>query len=251
MRHCVLGIAAVIATALPAAAQSQRDVSGPWTLTPTVVLCTDLPVPAKPSPRLTITGLHLPDPRTALAKGTVVIKRTADDGLKIGQRYVASRLHTDPRQFPKPGEGFGNVRVTGIVEIKALDEVNALADVTMACDAIAIGDALEPFTDTTLPRDAAAMDPPDFSDRARVLFGNDNRVAFGFGDVMNIDRGTLHGVAPGARYAIYRDKQNGLPLVYIGEVVVMTTAELTSKVSVTKANDSINEGDVAVPRRKP
>ena len=40
---------------------------------------------------------------------------------------------------------------------------------------------------------------------------------FGDGDVFSIDRGTAHGVAAGARYAIYRDFHNNLPLVYMGE----------------------------------
>ena len=61
----------------------------------------------------------------------------------------------------------------------------------------------------------------------------------------------LHGVVPGARYAFYRDFHNGMPLVHIGEAVVLETAEQTSKVAITRVLDSIQPGDIAVPRRKP
>lgn len=248
MRIVVLGITALIVSALPASAQTSRASHGPWTLTPAMVMCTDLPVTTMPAPRLTVAGVHSPDDRFAVASGTLIIKRVADDGLTVGQRYFTARVR-DPKGFPRPGEGFGDVRVTGIITVKALDEVNAMADVDMPCDAIEPGDFVEPFVDVALPAEAGAMQPPDFSDRGSVLFGVDNRTAFGFGDTLSIDRGTLHGVVPGARYAIYRDKRNGMPLVYIGEAVVMATGEQTSKVVVTKAVDAIASGDLAVPRR--
>jgi hypothetical protein len=102
-----------------------------------------------------------------------------------------------------------------------------------------------------IPAEAATSFPPDFSDRGSVLFGSDNRLIFGDGDITSIDRGTVHGVVPGSRYALYRDRKDGMPLVYIGEAVVLTTGESTSKVMVTKALDAISTGDVAVPRRTP
>jgi hypothetical protein len=110
---------------------------------------------------------------------------------------------------------------------------------------------LEPYTEPTLPAAAAAMQRPDFSDRANVLFGADSRVTFGDGDVTSIDRGTLHGVVPGARYAIYRDLHNGMPLIHVGEAVVLVTSEQTSKLSVTRVIDAIQPGDIMVPRRLP
>jgi hypothetical protein len=110
---------------------------------------------------------------------------------------------------------------------------------------------LEAYVEPVLPATAAAMDAPDFSDRARVLFGADSRTIFGDGDVMSIERGTLQGVTPGARYAIYRDPHNGMPLIHVGEAVVLTTAEQTSKASVTRAFDAIQPGDIVVPRRTP
>lgn len=248
MRVRVIAAAVVALSAAPVYAQS-TDVTGPRTLTPQMVTCTDLPVPSKPNPRLFVAGPHVTDGRTAMTDGLVVINRTPDDGLAVGQRYLAQRLRNDLKRYPRPGEGYGDLRVSGWLTIRAIDEFNALAQIDEACDSIEIGDFLEPYVETQLPTTASPPLYPDFSDRANVLFGTDNRVLFGDGDVFSIDRGTAHGVAAGQRYAVYRDFHNNLPLVYMGDAVVMSTAEQTSKVVVTSVADGIQVGDVVVPRR--
>lgn len=250
MRIRVACAAALWLTAAPAFAQNP-EVTGPRTMTPPMVMCTDLPALTKPVPRLVVFGPHVTDGRTVATRGMLVIKRLPDDGLAVGQRYFTQRIHGDPKAFPRPGEGYGDLRVTGWLTVRALDDVNALAEIDFACDSIENGDMLEPYSEPTIPTAPAALEVPDFADRGSVLFGADNRGIFGDGDVLSIDRGTLHGVLPGARYAIYRDGRNGMPLVYVGEVVVLATGEQTSKAAVTKALDAIQTGDLAVPRRLP
>jgi hypothetical protein len=200
---------------------------------------------------MVVAGPHVTDGRTAMTDGLIVINRRADDGLAIGQRYVTQRLRNDPKQFPRPGEGFADLRVSGWVTVVAIDENNALASIDLACDSIESGDILDQYVQVVLPANAAVMLKPDFTDRANVLFGADNRVMFGRGDVFSFDRGIVHGVVPGSRYAVYRDFHNHLPLVYVADVVVLTVDAETSKVSVTSAVDSIEPGDVVVPRRRP
>ena len=92
---------------------------------------------------------------------------------------------------------------------------------------------------------------PDFSDRANVLEARIRRAMFGDGDMLSIDRGTAHGVVLGARYAFYRDpaRHDGMPLVHVGDAVVVELGEQTSKVVVVKTIDAISSADVAVPRR--
>lgn len=243
---------ALCLAAVPAFAQSPKDVTGPWKLTPAMVACTDLPILTKPIPKLVVKAPQTSDDRLTIATGQqLVIGRSANDGLAVGQRYTASRLNRDPQYFPRPGEGFGGLRVTGFITVTAINEWNALADVDLACDAVEVGDYLEPFVETDLPTTAAASLYPDFSDRGTVLFSSDNRTLVGHGDVTSIDRGTAQGVTVGARFAVYRDKHNpnGSPLIYMGDVVVVATHENTSKVMVIKANDAIMSGDTVVPRR--
>jgi hypothetical protein len=250
MRVCIVCAAAVWLTAAPVFAQNP-EVTGPKTLTAAIVTCTNLPVLHRPIPRLTVFGPHAADGHLAATNGILVVKRLPDDGLAVGNRYVTQRLHSDLRGFGAAEEGYGDLRVTGWVTVKAIDDVNAMAEVDFACDSIEIGDMLEPYVELTLPAAPAPLEPPDFSDRANVLTGADNRIMFGDGDVMSIERGTVHGVVPGARYAFYRDFHNGMPLVHLGEAVVLEAAERTSKVAVTRLVDPIQPGDIAVPRRKP
>lgn len=246
--------AALCLSAVPAFAQLSREVTGPWTLTPNMVLCTDLPVTALPPFKSVIKGVHSPDLRFASGhKGTqLIIGRTPDDGLAPGQRYVTARTHGNAKNFPRNGEEFGDLRITGVVTIKAADDVNAMAEVDMACDSIEPGDFLKPHVELSLPASAASSEvAPDFTDRAKVLFGADNRSLVALGSLVSIDRGTLHGIVPGMRFAFYRDPKNTMPLVYIGEAVVLVTDELSSKVMVTKSLDGIETNDLAVPRRAP
>jgi hypothetical protein len=250
MRVCIVCAAAVWLTAAPVFAQNP-EVTGPKTLTAPIVMCTNLPVLHKPIPRLTVFGPHAADAHFVATNGTIVVKRLPDDGLAVGRRYVTQRRHSDLKSFGAGDEGYSDLRVTGWVTVKAIDDVNALADVDFACDTIEIGDMLEPYVELTLPAASAPLEPADFTDRANVLTGVDGRIMFGDGDVMSIARGTLQGVVPGARYALYRDFHNGMPLVHLGEAVVMETGEQTSKVAITRLLDPIQPGDIAVPRRKP
>jgi len=252
MRIRLIGAAAIWLAAIPAWAQSPKEVRGPWTLTPTMVMCTDVPVATRPVPGLTVKGIHHYDPKLLATDGSVVIGRRADDGLAVGQRFIVARVKNAPGGFPRPGEGFGDLRIAGTVTIKALDDINAMAEIDTACDSIEPGDFLEPYTETLLPASAAAGDvAPDFSDRGNVLFGSDNRALLGTGDVLSIDRGTVQGTVPGARYAVYRDRRDGMPLFYLGEVVVLSVGEQTSKVVITRTVDGVEPGDVVVPRRAP
>ena len=245
---------AVLLAAVPASAQAPPDVLGTRTLTPWMVACTDVPVTAKPEPRLTIKGVHTTDERWMASGGQeVMIGRLPNDGLLPGQRWAVRRLQGDPKAFPRAGEGFGAVRTAGWVTITAVNEWNARATVDLACDAINTGDYLDVYTEPELPTTAGAMLLPDFSDRANVLEGLDAKGMFGDGDTLSINRGTTHGVTLGARYAFYRDRWggiDGMPLFHLGDAVVVELGELTSKVVVIKTNDAITLTDIAVPRRR-
>jgi hypothetical protein len=253
MRNRTLATAALVLAAAPAWAQSPADVTGPRMLTPLLVACTDVPTQAIPSPRLVIKGVHSAENRSITAAGgEVMIGRFADDGLAPGQRFVVRRLQGNPKDFPRPEEGFGAIRTAGWVTVTAVNEWNARATVDYACDGIRAGDYLEAYTPPTLPASATEMLKPDFSERASILRGADTREMFGDGDVFNFDRGTAHGVTTGMRFAVYRDHRDGLmPLVYIADAVVVEPGETTSKAVVVKAVDAAIVGDSVIPRRQP
>lgn len=249
-------VAAPLGAQTPSAGPAQL---GPRTLLPAHVMCADLPVTAPPVPTVVISGGQNPDGRESLVKGDVVVLSAGTNlDLAVGQRFLIRRLQGTLQgsarkgarpAFPKTGEGFGAVRTAGWLTITAVNETTALAMLDYACDAIGPGDYIETYAEPALPQTVSALVDPQFDDRAKVLFGTDRRVSFADGDLFSIDRGTAQGVIAGARYAIYRDPHNGLPLIHIGDAVVIEPGETTSKVVLVMGKTAIAADDIAVPRR--
>ena len=85
-------------------AMSPASITGPRTLVPAHVACTDLPVVTRPAPTL----LHQGRPQHATVirawyKGEVVVlNRLADDGLQVGQQFFARRLLAGHRRALPP-----------------------------------------------------------------------------------------------------------------------------------------------------
>ena len=220
---------------------------GPRTLVQSFVLCADLPVTALPSPAPQVLGGHNTDGHQDLAPGDLVVLEGTD--FTVGQRYAARRVRGGMTSIEQRPDGIGAVQTTGWLTVTAKDERTALARVDFTCTSIEPGDFVQAFSDLPLPAATVGQGAPDFSDRGTVLFGTDHRESFGDGDVFSIDRGTAQGLASGARLAIFRDPKNGLPLVYIGDAVVVEPSEHTSKVVLVVAKDAVSAGDVAVRRK--
>lgn len=249
MRVRVLFTAISLMAAVPVWAQS-KPLLAPRTTLPAHVMCADLLVPALPVPTAWIKGAHDHDQRLALARGDVaVLSRTPTDGLVVGQRYLVRRLpHGTQAYLPKEG-GYVPVRTAGWLTITALDEVNAMAHIDHSCDAIEDGDYLEPYAEPVLPTPEADAPAPNFAERVQILPGVDGRVMFADGDTFSIARGTEHGLAHGARFAIYRDRKDGKPLVHIGEAIVTDPSATSSKLLLMRTIDAVATTDIAVPRR--
>ena len=228
-------------------AQAPTPTLGPRTLVPVFVACADLPVTALPSPAPLVISGHNTDGHQDMVPGDFVILEGTS--FTIGQRYVARRLRAGMTSMDQRPDGIGAVQTTGWLTVTAKDEGTALARVDFACTSIEPGDFVEAYSELPLPAVASGQGAPDFSDRGTVLFGTDHRESFGDGDIFSIDRGTAHGLSKGARMAIFRDPRNGLPLVYLGDAVVVDPAEKTSKVVLVLAKDAVAAGDVAVKRK--
>ncbi len=247
MRVTVVFTAIVLMAPAPSWAQSPQ--LAPRTTLPAHVMCADMLVPAMPVPALRIKGAHHEGTRLALTRGDVaVVMRTPGDGLEVGQRYLVRRLPVGAQAIlPKEG-GYVPVRTPGWVTITALDDMNAMAHVDFACDAIEPDDYLEPYVEVRLPTPAATAAAPDFSDRIQILPGADGRQMFANGDSFSVARGADQGVAVGAYFAIYRDRRDGMPLVHVGEAIVTDTAPASAKLLLMTATDAVGITDIAVPR---
>lgn len=251
MRASVALLFSLVLLPSPTGAQTPTAVLGPRTLLPAHVLCTDLPVTAVPAQKVMVRAGHNTDGRLSLVAGDIaVLSGGAPSGLSTGQRYLVRRVRRGERS-PQPHsvDVYTAVRTAGWLTITGVDQQSALGKIDFTCDTIEPGDYLETFAEPGLPERTADMAEPKFSDRAQVLFGTDRRANLGDGDTFSLDRGRDQGIALGDRFAIYRDRHDGAPLVHVADAVVLDLAEKTSKAVLVMVRDAVLTGDLAFLRR--
>jgi hypothetical protein len=192
-----------------------------------------------------IVGAQDPAPRTLWGPGDLlIINAGTARNVQVGQRYYARR-HVTSRLVSGPQP----IVTTGGLRIIAANETTAIGQVDLGCDGMNPGDYLEPAP-TTLPIDnRIAESDLDFSSPSRVLYGDYGKVNGANGDVMFSDIDA--GVAVGALFAVYRDVNvPGVPLAPVGEAVVVATGGNATLIRVMKVRDSVNAGDLLIPRRR-
>ena len=139
---------------------------------------------------------------------------------------------------------------SGWIRVYAVDDEMSLATVTHACDGINVGDILEPFSLPTMPTAPSIRYKAQRDNYGHVLTGADGRRSFGRGDFFLVDRGSDHGVTPGAQFVVYRDKL--LPenfLFELGEAVAVEVRPETSTLRVTLSRDAFITGDYVALRK--
>jgi hypothetical protein len=209
------------------------------------------PPPAQTPGALRIRGAQDTSTRTLFGTGELVIVNGGTQaGIALDQRYFL--------RHPITSGAYGSHRIadaetavtTGWLRVVAVNATTAVATIDYVCDAVMVGDYLEPFVAPT-PVTAAAgpAAEPDFSSMGRVLYGDDRRQLGAAGDLMLIDRGGDQGTTAGARFAIYRDLQTpGVPLVAIGEGVVVSTSNGRALMRILASRTAVESGDYVVPR---
>lgn len=249
--HGTLVIAAALALVSSSAfAQTAAD-----SLTPAQIAVACSPPPAlgiMPVDGLRIVGSQDAAARSLFGTGDLlVVNGGTPKGLQPGQRYFLRR----PVRFGDTHRGDlpSIVHTSGWVRVVAVNETTAIVAVDHVCSDILNGDYLEVFEPPTVPENADASDAtgaPDFSSLGRILFSDDQHSTVGSGQYMLIDRGSEHGVAPGSRFAIYRDLHvRGVPLSAVGEATAVSIGKRLALVHITTARDAITSGDIVVPRK--
>ncbi|MGE3404042.1 MAG: hypothetical protein AB7K63_15740 [Vicinamibacterales bacterium] len=250
--------AALLALACAAAGVSMAAQRGPAPaairprLDPAVIglACAPSVVFEPPAASLLVTGSQDSFVRRTHAEGDLItINAGRANGLEVGQEFYTRRVLLENRR-PATPDTPGVVRTTGWIRIYAVDDTMSLATITHSCETVDVGDYLEPFVLPAPPAQAAERLPAERDNYGRILVGADRRGAFGSGDYMVVDRGSNHGVAPGARFAIYRDRDEpGNFLFDLGEAVAVEVKAETSTLLVTVARDAMLAGDLVALRR--
>ena len=247
--------AATIATLLLVATVNLTGQRGPaptpLKLDPAVLALACAPTIAYEAPlaALQITGGQESFVRRVYAPGDLItINAGRNNGIEAGQEFYVRRLQVDQRRTPTR-ENPGVIRTTGWIKVWAVDDDMSLVTVTHACETIDVGDYLEPFALPVVPEVDEPM-PAQRDNYGRILIGNDRRRTFARGDFMLVDRGSDHGVTPGARFVVYRDKLQAKNFLYdLGEAVAVDVKPDTSTLLVTVSRDAFKSGDYVALRR--
>jgi hypothetical protein len=228
--------------AAPAAAQSEAALRS-------ASVCVTLPSNTpRPDHPLRVTGSQDIVHRQLLGpRDLLVIDGGTERGVQLDQLFVVRRL----AQGHAPSLQERGIVTAGTVRIVAVNEAMALATLETVCDAVYVGDFLQPWGDPPPADDRLPSEIDlDFSSPARMVFGPYERRMASVGEVVVTDAGEAKGVAAGDRFAIYRDVQRpGVPLFAIGEATVESVAPDSSLVRIVRSRTSVTSDDLFVPRR--
>jgi len=207
-------------------------------------------VPERPPVHdLRVVGAQDTVPRSLFGmRDTVIISGGTNRGVQLNQQYAIRRAF----KFGHTGKGYlQTIHTAGWLRVVAVNDATSVALVEQVCDGVIAGDYLEPFV-APAPATGGAINTTadlDFSSPARVLFGDEERRLAAPGDFVMLDSGAAY-IAPGTRVAVYRDLNTaGVPLVAVGEGVIVTVNNGSPVMRVTTTRDAIRSGDYVVPHK--
>ncbi|HMF93500.1 MAG TPA: hypothetical protein VKE96_04365 [Vicinamibacterales bacterium] len=252
MRAAAWIITATVSATLATAAGAQTSAPA---MSPIEIAVACAPPPtfsAEPEHAQHVAGAQDPAPRRIFGgNDLLVLDSGTKAGLQPGQQFFVRRSNSFGT-YRDQAHGRG-AKTLGWVHVVAANEATAIAQIDHTCGDILSGDYLEPFVPPLVPAGAESTDvtgEPDFGELGRIVNGIEDRTTFGGGDFALIDRGSEQGVVPGQRFAIYRDPHTGgLPLVSVGEAIVISTSGSAALARITRSRDAVFEGDY-VARRK-
>jgi len=247
--------AAVIAGLLAStvALRAQRAPASPQTGLPPDILalaCAPAGAHGQPDSALRVTGGQDAFTRRNYGPGDLItINAGTANGIRVGQEFFVRRIQTD-RDYEISGVAPTTIHTAGWVRVWAVEDGMSLVTVTHACDAIEVGDYLDPFRlpEAVVPN---ANKPKAARDHyARVMSGVDLRSTFGRGDFFTINRGTQDGIKAGAQFVVYRDKKEAKNFLFeLGEAVAVNVGAGVSTLQVTLSRDAFRAGDYVAERK--
>jgi hypothetical protein len=243
--------ALMVSTAAAAGAQAPVAAMSPLELG---IACAPPPTfDAQPDQAARILGAQDTAPRSVFGgSDLLVLDRGTTAGLQLGQQFFVRRGNSFGMSHDRAAHGRG-AKTLGWVHVVAVNDATAIAQIDHNCGDMITGDYLEPYVAPVVPAGAESAEvtgEPDFGALGHIVNGVEDRTTFGGGDFALIDRGTEQGVVAGQRFAIYRDlHKGGLPLVSVGEAIVVSTSASAALARITRARDAVFEGDYVAQRK--
>jgi len=188
--------------------------------------------------------------QSEFSEGDVVyIDGGVAQGVQAGDRFfVEHRMR--PLRHPVSNSHLGVVyHSVGQVKVLCAQENTSIAEITYACDPVAIGDVLEPFSPVPVP----LVIDPDRTDRCDepngkplgyITFNRDDQTDIGTNWLVFVDLGMADGIYPGTFATVFRDNPvKGMPRLVLGEIGILTVEENYATALVTYAWQPLSVGN--------
>lgn len=179
----------------------------------------------------------------------VYIKPGSNINFYPGARYTVYRIYGPIVEEKTENLVGSQYYLTGVVEIKKIEPLYALAEVIKAYRAIAIDDLLMPF-ETRSP-EIPIIEFEKGIDGA-IISEEEKRKIIGDNTIVFINKGKKDGIKPGQFYSIYYQEKKRispesreeiyLDPVDFGSLIVLRAEQTTSSVLITKSDKDIYPG---------
>jgi len=186
------------------------------------------------------------DKELASTGDLVYIRPGKNVNFNPGARYTVFRIF-GPLVDEKTKALIGSQHyLTGVVEIKKIEPLYAIAEVIKTYRAIAVNDQLMPYE----PRspEIPIIDCEKDIDGA-IISAEEKREIIGDNTVVFINKGITDGIKPGQSYSIYYQEKHPdskkeiyLAPVDFGSLIILQTEQTTSSVLITRSDKDIYPG---------
>ena len=189
--------------------------------------------------------------KNAFAERDVLyLNKGTNAGVKAGDVYSIHHASYEVKH-PETNRTIGRkIETTGWGRVILAEENSAILMVEAACNDIHAGDYLKPLVKVSVPlimRRAPAdrVTPPSGKTQGAVVDIADDSAIAGDNQLLSINLGTEHGVAPGNILTVYKVMYPSMPTPrnVLGEVVVVAVQDKTATARVIYSRDAIMSGD--------
>jgi hypothetical protein len=191
-----------------------------------------------------IFGSEEGDRKIGLTMGDIVyLNRGTRDGIKPGDKY-----YIQERDRKIPGHGWYISR-TGWLNVLAVQENTAQAEIIQPCKAVHVNSYLKPFEQIPVPLvpvqdPVMRLDPETGQNRGKIVASHDEVGSMGRGYLLSLDLGEEDGVIPGNIFTVYRYVYSNAPRKVLGEAAVLTVQRKTSTAIISFSYDYVTVGDL-------
>jgi LysM domain len=178
------------------------------------------------------------------------LNRGTSAGVKAGDLYTLHHASYEVKH-PDSGRTIGRkIETTGWGRVILAEENSAILMVEAACEDVHLGDYLKPLVKVSVPLimrrpPADRLTPPTGKTQGAVVDIGQDSVIAGENQLVSINLGTEHGIAPGNIFTVFKTMYPSVPTPrnVLGEIVIVSVQEKTATARVIYSGAEIMNGD--------